>query len=419
MKLLFKGINARLENEKVFKAVDIEITNGIISKIGNVDASNEHQVIDIEGLHCAQGFFEPFANFCEPGLEHKEDLASGINAAAFGGFTQVALMPYTEPAIDNRPQIDFIKAATTTAPVEIDVMPLFTKAQNKNELSEIGELADAGALAFVQEKYAVVKPTVLLKALEYSKISGKKIVVNCPDYELIPGAFVHEGATNVMIGMRGIPPFTEELLVKQYIELLRYTDSSIHISGVSCAESLPLIAAAKEQGLRLTADTSVYNLLFTEKDISDFDTNFKLNPPLRSDIDRDSLVDAVKSGVIDAVTCKHEPQDEDLKKTEMKMAEFGVIGLQTAFPALINALGLDLAVDVLTKRNRSAFEIEAPQIKEGVEANLSLFVPDAQWIFKNAINKSKSENSMFLDKQMIGKPFGIVNRNSMVFNDYD
>ncbi|MFY0675452.1 MAG: hypothetical protein JXQ87_18795 [Bacteroidia bacterium] len=419
MKLLFKGINVLDNAEKVFKTVDIEISEGIITKIGNINAANEHQIIEINGLHCAEGFFDPFVNFCEPGLEYKEDLNSGIESAAFGGFTQVGLLPYTEPAIDSRPQIEFIKSATQSAAVKASVIPLFTKANSKNELSEIGEMADAGALAFVQSQYGVVKPTVLLKALEYSKISGKKIVVNCTDFDIIPGAFIHEGETNVMIGMRGIPPFTEELLVKQYIELLRYTDSSIHISGVSCAESIPLISAAKAQGLKLTADTSIYNLLFTEKDIVDFDTNFKLDPPLRSEIDRQSLVDAVKSNVIDVVTCKHDPQDEDLKKTELKMAAFGVIGLQTAFSALTSAVGLDCAINILTHRNKEAFGVKSNSIKEGEVANLSLFVPDAQWKFNQELNKSKSENSMFLEKQMIGKPIGIVNGKSFVLNEFD
>ncbi|MGB0429548.1 MAG: dihydroorotase [Bacteroidia bacterium] len=415
MKLLLKNVNACLANEG-FQNVDIEIIDGVYTQIGKIEISDHNRVIEKENLHCAPGFFDPFVNFGEPGFEHKEGLVSGCKAAAYGCFTQVAQMPDTNPVIDNRPQVDFINSQSKSLPVLVGAMPSFTKAQSVNELSEIGELADAGVIAFSQLSNKVVKPSVLLKALEYAKAFNKKLVVHATDFELVPGAFIHEGITNVKIGMRGIPDFTEELLVKKYVELLRYSGSSLHISGISSQKSLAIIEMAKSEGLNLTADTSVYNLIFTEDNLLDFDTNFKLNPPLRSVNDKDALIDAVKSGVIDVVTSNHQPHEDDAKKLELETSEFGVIGVQTVFPALADTIGLSNAINILANRNRKTFDLDIPTIKVGNRANLSLFNPKSSWVFKVSNNLSKSQNSMFINHEFMTKPLGIVNGLSLVIN---
>ena len=208
--------------------------------------------------------------------------------------------------------------------------------------------------------------------------------------------------------MRGIPSFTEELLVGKYVQLLKYTGSSIHITGVSSKVSVKLIEDAKKEGLSISADTSIYNLLFTDEKLKSFDTNFKLNPPLREESDRQALLSAVRAGIIDVVTAGHEPHEEDAKKCELKTASFGVIGIQTFFPLLLKEFEIEEAVSILTSGNRKAFNVEVPQIQEGVRANLTLFNPTRNWHFDAATNQSKSVNSMFFGKELTGDIIGVI-----------
>lgn len=418
MKLLLKNVLVRGESGAT-QTQDIEVTDGIITQMGEVEGNPNHKIIRIDNLECSVGFFDPFVNFCEPGLEYKEDFISGINTASFGGFTQVGLTPDTEPSIDNRPQLDFVKASTANRPTTVSVFPSFVKSTNHNELSEIVELSDAGAIGFLQPTEHVIKPSVILKALDYAKITGKKIVVYVTDFDIVPGAFIHEGDANVKIGMRGIPDFSEEILVKEYVELLRYTKSAMHISGISSAKSLKYLQEAKNDGLELTSDTSIYNLIFTDKELINFDTNFKLNPPLRSENDRLALIEAVKSGVIDCVTSKHAPQDEDVKKSELKMASFGVVGLQTMFSALTKVFSIEETINILTTRNRAAFNVGVPKLATGEKANIALFIPGSEWSFNASSNKSKSDNSMFFNSSLKGKPMGVIHGQYSVLNSDD
>lgn len=407
MKLLIKDVVIHDEGIVHKEKVDIEIVDGVISSIGKVDAL-DHKVISESNLHCSAGWFDPFVNFGEPGHEHKENLQSGCAAAAEGGFTRVGLLPDTFPVIDNRPHLDFVAQASSQFPTKVGVHPSFVKNGQDNELSELVEMSDAGAISFRYPGRKNASAALLLKALEYAKVAQRKITVSATDFSIIPEAFMHEGMVNVGLGLRGVPSFTEELLVTKYIALLKYTGSSMHISGISSGNSVELIEKAKKQGLQISADTSVYNLLFTDENLISFDTNFKLNPPLRAEVDRKALLEGVKTGAIDVITSRHEPHEEDAKKCEMKTASFGVVGIQTLFSLLLKELKIDQVLDILVHRNRRAFQFDSPTIKEGMDAELTFFDSEKQWTFDSESNQSKSSNSMFYGKELRGRPLGIV-----------
>lgn len=408
MKLLIKDAIIHGVSSTRAEKGDIEITNDVISAMGSIPASPEHEVIAIDDVHCSSGWFDPFVNFGVPGNEHKEDFATGCAAAARGGFVEVGLLPDTDPLIENRPQLDFIAKSSSQFPVEITAHPSFVKGASGNELSEIAEMAASGVLSFIYPGRQRVKSALLLKALEYAKVTGKKITVSATDFSMIPDAFMHEGLVNVALGLRGIPVFTEELMISRYVELLRYTGSAMHISGVSSAKGAALIGKAKQDGLHLSADTSVYNLLFTDDVLKTFDTNYKLNPPIREEQDRQALIAAVKSGVIDMVTSQHQPHEEDAKKCEIKTAEFGVIGLQTLFPLLLQEFTLDEVLQILINRNRAGFGKDIPLMEQGSKASLTLFDPEKEWKFDADSNLSKSRNSMFFGGTLKGTGLGVV-----------
>lgn len=408
MKVLIKKGWIHEQDGSANTQADIFIENGVIGAIGKDLAVDADEVLDQEGVHVSAGWFDPFVNFCEPGNEHKEDLASGSQAALAGGFTDVGIVPDTAPIIDSRPQLDFIARNTEEYRLQLWVAPSFVKEGNPSELSEILELSEAGAIAFNQPQLSSLPDSVILKALDYVKITGKKVCLSATDHSIIPGAFVHEGLVNVQIGLRGIPAFSEELQVKKYVELLRYTNSHMHIRGVSSLKALDVIRSAKADGLHLSCDTTVYHLLYTDAALLSFDTNFKLSSPLRSEQDRVALVEAVQSGLIDAVTCAHEPHEEDSKKTEIKMAENGVIGLQTMYPLLAKAVGIECALDILVNRNRKVFGLEVPTLREGEKARLTVFQPETSWILNAETNRSKSSNSMLWEQSLEGKSVATV-----------
>lgn len=388
--------------------VHLHIKNGRIASIGTEMPSESAEIVDTKGAFFSAGWFDPLANFCEPGLEHKEDVVSGAEVAIRGGFTRVGLLPDTDPLIDSHPQLAYIERRSQALLPHVHVLPSFVKRGNYDELSEILEMDEAGALAFAQPKGLLLHPSVVLKSLEYIRPTAKRLVLYVNDRKTVPGAFIHEGWANVQLGMRGIPDFCEEVIVKQYIELLRYTKSSCHLSGLSSRRSLPYVAQAKQEGLNLTCDVSINQLLFNERDLLGFDTNYKLDPPLRSEADQAALAQAVENGLIDVVTSQHCPHEADAKRTEMHLAAFGVIGLQTLFPLLCKVFSFDKAIDILTHQNRRPFGIEMPAIKVGEEAEITFFQPDKPWVFDEVTNASKSTNSMMWGKTLQGQALGVV-----------
>ena len=399
------------------KKADVLIENGIISKIdGSID-DQEAEIIDFDNLHISPGWFDLHVNFREPGHEYKEDLLTGIDAAIAGGFTGVALMPSTSPPISNKSGIDFVLNKTQHSPV--DVYPCGTISADKKggNLSEMYDMKEAGAVAFTDDKDAIEHSGLMSRALLYAKNFDGLIMSFPYDKTAQPNGMMNEGVTSTELGIEGIPALAEELQITRDLYLTEYNDSKIHFSTISSPRGLDLIAEAKEGGIHVSCDIAIHNLVLNDECIKSFDSNFKVLPPLRSEEERVELVDGLKDGTIDVICSDHSPEDVEHKNLEFGRANFGIIGLETLFGLAVTHLSKILTLDELINKisiNPSTIlRVDVPIIKEGFEANLTLFDPAKEWTFYAKNSKSKSKNTPFDGCELVGKPLGIYNNKKL------
>jgi dihydroorotase len=374
---------------------DILITNGIIAAIADSIAENADQVIEETGLHASIGWMDVFAHFCDPGFEYRETLESGTAAAAAGGFTDVLALPNTNPAIHSKSQVEYIVQKSKGAIVNIHPVGAVTKNTEGNELAEMYDMQASGAAAFS----------------DGINTSG----------------LMNEGIISTQLGLPGKPAMAEELMVARDIKLARYADSKLHFTGVSSAKSLEYIKRAKEGGIKISCSVTPYHLFFCDEDLTTYDTNLKVNPPLRTAADRDALQKGLMNGTIDCIASHHIPYNYDNKVCEFEYAKNGMIGLESLFGVVrsmasfgsaqdLGQWSIDSLIEKLSVAPRKIFGLMIPEIKEGVAANLTLFNPDAEYVFEEGMIKSKSRNSAFIGKQLKGKVIGIVNNNQVVLN---
>jgi dihydroorotase len=396
---------------------DIFIKDGIISSISNSSNQKADKIIEAKGLHVSIGWMDIFAHFCDPGYEHRETLEIGAMAAAAGGFTDIMVLPNTNPTLHTRSQIEYIVQKSASLPVTIIPIGAITKNTEGKELAEMYDMHESGAIAFSDGTNSIQSPGLLLKALQYV-LAFEGTIIQIPDDKTINAhGMVNEGIVSTQLGLPGKPSLSEELMIARDIELVKYSESRIHFTGVSTQKSIELIKAAKTEGLRVTCSVSPYHLYFCDEDLITYDTNLKVNPPLRTRKDMLALRKAVKDGIVDCIASHHIPQDWDHKTSEFEYAKNGMIGLETLFGVLGDCkLPISAAVNLLAIAPRKIFGIEIPQIKEGLTAKLTLFDPETTFTFESSMIKSKSKNSAFVGKQLTGKVIGIVNGNSSYFN---
>ena len=389
---------------------DILIDNGIISAIGNELKVNADKTIDVEGQHISCGWVDCFANFCDPGQEFKETLETGANAAAAGGFTQVMLMPNTQPAVYNKSQVEYLVQKSKTLPVQIFPIGSVTKNTEGKELSEMYDMHNTGAIAFSDGLNPVQSSGILQKVLEYV-LAIDATVIQLPDDKSIgAGGLMNEGEISTRLGLPGKPALSEELMIARDIELVRYTGSKIHFTGVSTAKSLELIAAAKKDKLRVTCSVTPYHLYFSEDDLLNYDTNLKVNPPVRTKKDRDALRKGIENGIVDFIASHHQPQDWDNKVCEFEYAKNGMEGLESVFGvARICDISAEHFIKMQTENIRAIFKIDIPSIEKGQKADVTLFAPDEEYVFEERDIFSKCRNNAFVGKKLKGKVIGIIN----------
>lgn len=392
---------------------DILISNGIIQKIGDdVAAPDDAQVISATDLHVSAGWVDVFANFCDPGQEYKEDLQSGSRAAAVGGFTTVMVVPNTQPAIQTKPQVEYILSQTRNGLVNVLPIGAISKNLEGTSLAEMYEMRLTGAVAFSDGLKPLQSSGLMLKALQYVKAFDGTVIQIPDDNTISAHGLMHEGVHSTRLGMPGKPAIAEEIMVRRDLELARYTDSRIHFTGVSTAKSVELIAAAKAEGVKVTCSVTPYHLTFTDADLQDYDTNLKVNPALRSEEDVAALKEAVKKGIIDCFATHHLPQDWDAKQVEFEYAKYGMIGLESCFSALRTALPdvpATQIVEMLSNGARKVFNLPTPAVEEGAKAELTLFTPDTEYTFGTSHIGSKSKNSAYLGRELKGAVVGIFN----------
>ena len=398
------------------KICDILINNNKIEKIAKkIQIDSDTKIYKNENLHVSQGWFDMHVNFGQPGFEQRETIENGLNAAAKGGFTEVLLMPNTNPSIDNSSMIDFIKGFSKRNVVKIQVAGNLTFSQEGKNIVEIHDMTNNGCIAFTDDKKSIQNNELMKIALLYIKNSSS-LLMNFPnDSKIQKNGVINEGKISTQLGLKGIPNIAEEMMLDRDITLCDYTESKIHESYISTERSVDKIKKAKEKGINITSDVALHNIFLTEEQVNNFDTRFKVLPPLRTKNDNKAIINGLKDGTIDVITSDHNPFEEETKKLEFDNAEFGIIGLESAF-GLINKhlekhLTLNEIIDKISNNPRKILGLKNNSIEEGNYANLTLFNPSNKWEFKENDIVSKSKNSPFVGEELKGKALAIYNNN--------
>lgn len=418
MNLLLKNATI-LENQNSFhnQQVDIEITEGIISKIGkNLTVKDGFEVIEKDNLHVSQGWLDTSVVFGEPGFETTETIENGLKVAAKSGFTSVFLHSNTNPAIDNQAIIQFIKSKAQNSVTNLYVVGCLTKNSEGTDLAELFDMKNAGVVAFGDYKKSMMNANLLKIAFQYVDNFDGILFVQPMNKELKGKGFVNEGEVSTKLGLKGIPAMAEEIEIERNIALLEYTKGKLHIPTITTKKSVELIQKAQAKGLQITCGVSVNNLVLTDEELEDFNSNTKIYPPLRTETDRKALIEGVLNNVISVITSDHCPVNIEQKQLEYDLADYGSIGLESAFGALQTVLPTEVIVEKFTKM-KSYFNIENATISEGNKADLTLFNPNGEWIFEKENILSFSKNSIMIGKKMKGKVYGILYNKKVIVNE--
>lgn len=402
------------------KVMDVLIENGMIKSIkSKITSEKNSKVIEGKNIHISSGWMDMQVSFCDPGFEHKEDLDSGLKAAACGGFTEVAVVSSTNPTIHSKAEVLYIKNKTAASMIDVHPIGTLSYKQEGHDISEMYDMKQAGAVAFSDDKKSIENAGLLLRALQYAQNFNGLIITHCDEKSVSQDGKMNEGVTSTQLGLKGIPSLAEELMVNRNIFLAEYTNSPLHISNISTQKSVDLIRQAKAKGLKITASVNAYNLALDDTALLGFDSHYKLNPPLRTKVDIEALSKGLTDGTVDAITCDHRPQDIESKDIEFDHASNGMIGLETAF-GLINSnkgkVKLETIIDSITCKPRSILNLRPTKIAEGELANISIFDPEQEWVFEKKHIRSKSSNTPFLGTKFKGKVIGILNKNQLHLN---
>ncbi len=397
-------------NGKIF---DLLINDNKISKIGQNLTDKAAIVVEIPNLFVSPGWVDIFSNFNDPGFEFKETITTGANAAAAGGYTRVFTLPNTKPVSDNKSLVEYASKQSADLPIYIHPIGAITQKTEGKELAEMYDMRNSGAIAFSDGLNPVQSPGLFLKALQYVKAFNGVLIQVPIDKTIGAAGLMNEGIISTRLGLPGIPAIAEESILKRDIELVKYTNSRLHITGVSTAASLELIRTAKKESINITCSVTPYHLFFSDDDLQTYDTFLKVNPPLRTKADMLALRDGVIDGTIDCIASHHLPQDWDHKICEFDYAEFGMIGLETAFFVinhLLEQLTDNRIAELFSINARNIFGLPTTHISEGEIAELTLYQRNDSTVLKKNDFKSKSANSAFIDRSLTGKIIGTINK---------
>ena len=419
MKVLLKSARITdLESPHNNTSKDILISNGHIENIATSISDPDALVLSIPELHVSQGWVDFKSAFFDPGFEERGGLSQGLDDAALGGFTHVGVLPSDNPSTDTKLAIEYKRRMADGHCVQLHPIGAITKRQKGTELADLFEMSQAGATWFSDDQHPI-NEGILTRALLYSRDFSGKIIFTPRSTNFTHDAQVNEGMGSTRTGLKGDPSLDERLQVIKAIEIASYTKSALHISGISSRESIAPIQQAKAAGLPITCDVHVMNLCFTEQQILDFDTRFKVLPVLRAEEDRLALIKALSQGIIDGIVTDHRPFVLDDKQVAFDEAEFGAPQLLTAYAALLKNTGLssDLLVEQLSIKNRALFGIASNPIQIGAAADLTCYTPNLAWEL-NVSSRDKACNP-FAGETLHGRAIGIINKGIVMLNQLE
>ena len=388
--------------------VDIKILKNIISEINTTIEDNQIENLNLNNLHISKGWMDSSVALGEPGFEERETISNGLEVAAKSGFTNIALQPNTNPVIDNQTIVSFVKSKAFGKATTLNPIGALTKQQEGKDIAEMFDMKNAGAIAFGDYKKSIDNANLLKIALQYSQDFDALLLAFCIDANIKGKGVVHEGITSTKLGLKGIPALAEEVVLARNLFLLEYTGGKMHVPTISTAKSVELIKEAKLKGLNVTCSVAIHNLVLTDEVLNEFDTRYKVNPPIRTEEHRQGLINGVLDGTIDCITSDHHPLDIEHKKMEFDMAKDGTIGLESAFGTLATILPIEVIVEKLNAA-KTIFGIENASIDINQPASLTLFNPEGKSVFNKDLILSKSQNSAFLKQEMKGEVYGIYN----------
>jgi dihydroorotase len=386
---------------------DVRIDGGVIAQVGDDLPTNAHRVVDAEGTFLAPAFVDPHVHLRTPGREDEETIATGTQAAAAGGYCAILAMPNTDPIVDSAAVLgSLIEGARATAQVPVGFLAAISKGQTGAELTEMGELADAGAAGFTDDGQPVVSAGLMRRALQYSAVARRTVAVHCEEPALSRDGQMHEGDISAQLGFSGYPSVAESLMVERDLALAAYERRPLHLLHLSARESVDALRGAREAGIAASGEVTPHHLVLTEEAVRSLDANLKMNPPLRAAEDRAALVDALLNGTIGAVATDHAPHARHEKEVPWEAAPFGVTGLETAFPVLYTHLVEPGLVPLGTLLERMSagpariYGLDEPAIAVGATANLVLIDPEAEWTVEERGFRSRSANSWLLGQRL-------------------
>lgn len=401
---------------------DILIENGLISSIASeISPTGDVQTIDAAGCIVLPGLIDIHVHFREPGREDKETILGGSIVAAKSGFTSVCTMPNTSPVIDNQALVRFIKLEAERGPINVFPIATISKGAKGEEISEMGELVNGGAVGFSDDGLPVMSSVLMRRALEYGRLFDVPMISHAEDSVLSDDGIMNEGKKAILLGLKGIPREAEEIMIYRDIVLARLTKGKLHIAHVSSGRSVEIIAEAKKAGINVTCETAPHYFSLTDDAVEEHLSMAKMNPPLRTEEDRLKIIEGLKSGLIDVIATDHAPHLEYEKMQEIEYAPFGIIGLETAVPLIItelvknNNFSYTDAFSKVTSNPSKIMKLDRGEIKEGKPADITIINPDEKVLIDNSFIVSKCKNTPFIGKELFGKVCYTICKGKIVY----
>jgi dihydroorotase len=425
MKIVLKNVDVIHPEENInLKGASVLLSDGIISKIGELTDQEikDSEEFDFSGKILVPGLFDMHVHLREPGREDEETVVTGCNSASVGGFTGVACMPNTEPCTDTAEVVKFIKEQASNHLVDVHPIAAASVGRKGEIISPMAELVDAGAVGFSDDGTVIKTSSVLRRAFEYSNMYNTPIIEHSEDDSLADGA-MNEGVNSTLLGLPGLPSVAEDIIVSRDILMAEYTGGRIHIAHISTKNSVSLVREAKKKGIKVTAEVTPHHFTLTDDSLKSYNSNYKMNPPLRTQTDIDAIIKGLKDGTIDCIASDHAPHSIEEKEAEFQYAPNGIVGFETtlglSFSELVhkNKLSLEELIKKLSINPRKILNLPIPKFKVGEIANFTIIDPDHVWTVDISKFKSKSKNSPFDKKLLTGKAIAVINRKKMFYDD--